>query len=323
MTVRQWRRPAPEHAELLATAIGKGLEMLENEQGAIFPNLRETRGLGLACDFSGQHQESAFNTYSFLLFDLERQQEWDQARQRVRSELIQDSRRFSYKNLRDNVQWHALEPFLDAAGQLPGLLVNVIAHKGFPLDFVFEAGFNIARFEDTSRFNDWPVMTVAKAAWVVHIAALLVAGFAAPDQHLLWFIDQDELVENQPRVDTLSSSFQDVASDYLSFNLGSFVIITAAADPGHRKIEDVLSIADLAAGAWSDMFNTVRSAKDIADLHRQVEEKTTRNRAKAELITHWCSSNCGRALKYMTIALTPGDFDFPITGQFIYPRPAG
>lgn len=295
--------------------------MLERVQGAIYPNLRDTRVLGLACDFSGQHRTSRFDTYSFLLFDLEKFEPWERERARVRSELIGDSRRVAYKNLRDNVQWAALEPFLNAAGQLPGILLTVAVEKRFAVSFVVGPGLNIDEFEDTSKFNEWPTMTVVKAMWVIHTAALLVAGFGAKGQNLLWAIDEDEIVDTEERRKVVSTSFRDVVSDYLSFDMGTFHIVTARDDTPHRRIEDLLSVADLAAGAWSDMFNTITTARDLEDLHRIVAAKGERSRQKAELLTGWCSRNSQRPLKYMSIMLTAGDADFPVYMQAQFARP--
>jgi len=320
MTTSVWRFRRPKHAGLLAGAIANGMEIMERDQGAILPDLRATNALGLACDFSGQHAQSHFDTYAFLLFDASAYIDWEAARATIRKVLIRDDRRISYKNLRDNVQWRALEPFLAAAGTLPGIILTVSADKRFSPEFIVGPGFRMQEFEDISRFNDWKVSTVLKAAWVVHTAAILIAGLAAAGQNLLWVMDQDEIVETAERRKTLIASFIDVISDYLNFDMGGVEMITADQDPGTRRVEDLLSIADLTAGAWADTFTTIRSARDAESLKEIFARKSERARDKAQLICEWSAQNTRRRLKYMNIAMSPGDERMPVYSMYIHPR---
>lgn len=275
-----WHVPVVPHIGRIADFVAKGIAMLETEHRAVLPDLRRSARLGLACDFSGQHQASAFDVYSFLLFDADRHVQWEAPRRRIREQMIRDARRISFKNLRDNVQWNALRPFLEAAGQLPGVLFTLAVAKNFSAEFLLGEGFRIADFEDVTRFNEWNVGTVMKAITVVHIASVLVAGLGAAGQDLIWLVDQDEIVEDEVRMATLAESFRDVISDYLSFEMGGFQLVTASSDPGDRHLEDLLSISDLAAGAWWDMFNTVHSAQDLAQLRSLVSAKSDRTRER-------------------------------------------
>ena len=232
--------------------IGRISEMLrrEGEKGPSRLPVLSSEWLLVASDYSGQHASAPYEGYSILLGDFGQCSSWYAARSRVRSSLLSDGRRLAYKNLRDRRQEMALIPFLNAADDIPGVLLTVLVDRQIDNLFRFDE-------EDLTEPNigplaRWPRTTLEKMLRVVHLISLLLAGLSKPGQNVVWITDQDEIAANETRLNELLIAFRNVASNYLSHGLGHLRIGTTDVDDGSRDIEDLASVADLAAGAAVD-----------------------------------------------------------------------
>jgi hypothetical protein len=70
-----------------------------------------------------------------------------------------------------------------------------------------------------------------------------------PYQDVLWFTDEDAIVASEERLREFVEIFTKVSSHYLSHNLRHIRIGTTKSDTGARDIEDLVAVADLAAGS--------------------------------------------------------------------------
>lgn len=112
--------------EILADAFDKKTSSSEHW----VPNL-QPRGktLVIVSDYSGQQKSSKFETFTFLVFDLEKNKLWLDGQQYFRSHVFKQKRRLSFKNLNDNLRRKALLPFLNLADHLDGWLVTFCVQK--------------------------------------------------------------------------------------------------------------------------------------------------------------------------------------------------
>jgi hypothetical protein len=96
--------------------------MLRNPK--VFPHAKRGRTLILVGDFSGQHHGQHFDTYSFLICDLDCNSNWLNAQRSFRNHVLQQKRRMSFKGMNDGKKRAALIPFLRMASQIEGCLVQ-------------------------------------------------------------------------------------------------------------------------------------------------------------------------------------------------------
>src|SRR5690606_15885909 len=91
------------------------------------------------------------------------------------------------------------------------------------------------------------------------LGSLLIAGLSRERQNVLWISDQDAIAANLDRHKQATNAIASVLSGYLPHPLGHIRIGTAQSDDGSKAIEDLLAIPDIAAGAWSEVCNSVSS----------------------------------------------------------------
>jgi hypothetical protein len=216
-----------------------------------FPNGPRGRQLLSVADFSGSHRGSRHDTYAFLLLDLDANDWWFQAQRAFRHEMLK-SRRLSFKALNDGARRAALPVFLKAADEIDGVLVVVAVDK--------DAGSLFER-SDASETQEWlggwKTAVQEQVLRIAHLGSYLVAGFSAPNQNVLWIVDQDQIAANDGQLTQLTKIVGTVGGHYLKHNLGHLRCATTRSDDGSLAIEDLAAISDLAAGAFAEYFNAV------------------------------------------------------------------
>ena len=92
---------------------------------------------------------------------------------------------------------------------------------------------------------------------VVSLLGLLIAGFSAPGQDVLWATDEDAIAANAYRVRLLVDALALVSSNLLDHDLRHLRVATAKQDKGDLSLEDLLAIPDIAAGGLSDALSSM------------------------------------------------------------------
>ena len=85
------------------------------------------------------------------------------------------------------------------------------------------------------------------------MSAFLISGLSAPDQDVLWVIDEDEIASNTSQLTHLTELFARVSSHYVGHNLRHLRCGTTRSDDGNLALEDLAAIADYAAGTLSEV----------------------------------------------------------------------
>jgi hypothetical protein len=163
------------------------------------PDLRSDSTLLLGSDYSGEHDDSPYLVFSFLMTTLESWSEWEPRRQSVRAVHLKDSRRMSFKQLRDRNRQHALGPLLEAANGLRGLSLTIAVNKKCPSFFAEPSPLDLTN-PAFMPYEKWKPSVLTKALFVVHLLGVLLAGLAAPRQDVLWFTDEDSIAANDDRL---------------------------------------------------------------------------------------------------------------------------
>lgn len=249
-----WKRLArPQFG--LAHRISDAIAALEWREGRSLTNVRDSRELLVACDFAGSHKRAGFEAFAFFIGAIGGSAEWMEGRTLLREKFLGDGRRMAYKALNDRQRRKALQPFLRAADLYPGNL------------FVFLISKKIASlFDDPGSQRLFPELVVAVRNWnnrsfqrlllVATLGSVLVSGLSGSGQDVLWVVDQDEIAANPKKHDHAGHVIHHCISTYAPANTGQLVFLTTEADISNRMTEDVVAIADLAAGCMVDAFGT-------------------------------------------------------------------
>lgn len=239
----------------VANAISCAFARFERQYVGGFPDLRRAKKLIIASDYSGDHREASHTAMSFLVTHDSSAEDWARAQLAIRAQYLTDGRRLSYKGLNDRHKHRALFPFLSTANRLSGLIVSVLIDKRLVSIFQRTGKLNVAS-PDMVDFSDWKSKSVERMLRVTHFASLLLRGLSAPGQDVLWVTDEDEIVANSLRMTKFVSALDNIASHYLTHNLGHFRVATTASDTGTRDVEDMVAIPDIVAGALVDVLPT-------------------------------------------------------------------
>ena len=185
----------------------------------------------------------------------------------------------SFKSLGDSRRQAVLYPFLQAAGNLRGVCVTFAIHRTVESLFVESEVLNpkTAGFASPAH---WTPKSFERVMRIVHLLSILLAGLSSPGQHILWITDNDDIVANLNHHQDTVNLLANVASHYLTHNLGRLRIATATSDAGDQQLEDLLSIPDLVAGSIAellthyDAMGGIPSQGLVVPLSRTLSKKT-------------------------------------------------
>lgn len=286
----------------LTNSISDQIHQLETMKPGCITDVRCSRSLVVASDYSGHHRGSKYECYSFLVGGLDYLWLWLDERDRMRTAYLPDGRRMSYKGLNDGVKRKALGPFLSAANWIPGCLCSFIVDK--KLASLFKRGCKVVTgdYSDTD-YRHWNTRVLERALRVANFGALLLAGMSGPMQDVMWFSHQDDIASGAVRVTETCKLLARVSSHYLPHSLRHFRFGSSESDDGSKAIEDLIAIPDLAAGALTDLAPGLCAAKEA--LSAPPVFTPMEITAKASLILDWVFQN-QYSLKKLIIRLYMG-----------------
>jgi hypothetical protein len=251
-----------------------------------FPFLTRGRALLLVADFGGHHEKQHFDTYTFLILDPIKNQGWLAWQRHFRHDILPNRRRMSFKALNDGMRRRVLVPFMRAAAGIEGCLVQ------FAISKVGGSLFTKASEDDRGRelLKRWKPNVQERLLRVLHLSALLLSALSAPDQDVLWIIDEDDIAANVTMLTDLTELFARVLSSYSSHALRHIRCgTTATADDGGLALEDLAAIADLTTGALGELC-TGFVTNDTFPRKGLITPLPTNLSSKTKLIASWMAA---------------------------------
>ena len=244
-----WKR-MPNSISGPTRALDEVLSRLDDENP--FPTLTSAKCLHCFSDYSGDHKQSRFETYSFLVCDLEQSTDAIASLQSLRQAEIRDSRRFKFQKLgRDVILDRCVPAFWDAANRTMGVVFIVGVDKG--LDTLSRSKHGRDRDPDLARMVDrLPANTRERLQRILHFASLFVAALSSPGQDVLWVTDEDEIAANPERRSNFVDLFRNLASHYLQHDLSGLDAAVLGEVHPTDLAEDLASVPDFLAGAWAE-----------------------------------------------------------------------
>lgn len=229
---------------------------LETQHPNALSNLRAAECLFVGSDYGGEHSGAIYHTIAFLMADIAECAAWQSPREQIRINRLLGRRRMAFKNMNDSVRAKAFHEFLESANTIRGMLIVFAIHKRS--GSLFGSGDRL----DPTTLDFEPLRTLSapiaeKLMRVVSLLGLLIAGFSAPGQDVLWATDEDAIAANAYRVRHLVDALALVSSNLLDHDLRHLRVATAKQDKGDLSLEDLLAIPDIAAGGLSDALSSM------------------------------------------------------------------
>lgn len=284
-----------------------------------FPFVTRGRTLLLAADFGGHHPKQHYDTYTFLILDLAKNQEWLAWQRYFRSAILRHRRRMSFKALNDGIRRRALVPFMRAAAGIEGCLVQFAISKIGGSLFTGPSEDEVG----AELLKCWKPNVQERLLRVLHLSAFLLSGMSVPHQDVLWIIDEDDIAANVTMLTTLTELFSRVSSSYCAHPLGHLRCgTTATADDGSLTLEDLTAITDLTTGALGELC-TGFVTEDLFPRRGIITPLPNNLTWKTKLIASWMAAPGFSIKRHTTILdLRPGSIGTRTTtlGWRIYER---
>ena len=257
----------------------------------------------IASDYSGTQRQSDYLVLSFLIADLYNSGGWEKQRRVVRRRFLRDRRRMSYKALNDRWRVAALDPFLEAAALINGLLCCFVIHKSIE---------RIVTGPDT--FQQWAGRLGIKGKWtekqfesmlrVANFVSIFIGAMGKDAQSMYWISDEDDIFANPTKQADVATMMSWLGNLYIRHHPGELGVGTTAIDPGDRAEEDIVSVADLVAGALADAVTKI--SKHPKWFTSRITIVPSGLKPKTERIVSWLATRKPH-LKYVSIVFDRSD----------------
>jgi hypothetical protein len=270
------------------------------------PDLRQSREIILASDYSGDH-DNQFQVLSFLIAAGESVYgAWSQARQEVRARFLANGRRISFKNLSDGHKQKALAAFLQAADKITGALLCIAIDKTIE---PFSAMYQLSAAAQCDPFKP---KVREKLLRVSAFASAISGGLSAAGQHIRWVMDDDEIVANEKLQDEAGSTCMSMFRLHCPPDCKLTLGIAGKFDD-NRMAEDLISVVDLAGGATAENHAAlgIDRMPQSTDLFVPLTKRRT---TKTQILSAWLSSTDQRLEKFTILVRqhAPGQLLFSI-----------
>ncbi len=268
-----------QYPDWMRLVVGR-LRLLHGRDELLLPDLRAfgNRTVALFSDYGGEHKESKFHTYSFLITGLELAGHFQGSMAEIRRRHGLETTEIAFKRFREGRMRAALPDYLRALNNLlPGLLFTLVVDKRIKSLFGAESRqdreFVRRLLEDAGLGRRKPDVN-EKAMRVVHLAALLAGLLAHDGQKIFWMTDNDAISEGeQGALDTLRM-FARALGIYTREGVSVETVEGATAfEDRHTDTLDLLSACDIVAGAVSDYMSKL---EDMAEADITVKEGSDR-----------------------------------------------
>jgi hypothetical protein len=225
----------------------------------ILPELRafNNQSIGVFSDYSGEGP-GRYAVYSVLVCGFDMRTSFERRVREARARFGLGDKEIAYKDLRMGQMRRALPDLLAAADELPGFLCTVAVDKRIRSVFGCEKDTPeklVAVLEQAGLGNRKPAVA-EKLLRVVHLTAYLTALLGGEGQKVFWMTDHDDICPTPEEHRKLLEIFARVMPLFQKQG-AQFGQMGGAVPFEDRSVEmnDLLSLADLAAGAICDYLS--------------------------------------------------------------------
>jgi hypothetical protein len=283
----------------LMNGVSDFVSKLEFDRSISLPNLTKTEKIYIFSDYGGEHKNSDFISYAFLITDWQSVSSSIYEYNNFKRAFNLGNRIISYKKLNDNLRFRALSSFLSFSDNINGIIVIFLIQK--EISSIFEGDLPDKSSID---FSVWKSDDFEKLMRIIHLISLFINGLTRPMQDVCWITDQDNIVVNDQKLISVTQMFGNISSHYLSHNLRKLQCGRANIEK-NNYFEVFCSIPDLIAGGATELL-TYYTENNIFPNNKIIVPSSKTTKSKVNTIIGWFMNNHSN-LKKLCISLTKGD----------------
>lgn len=210
-------------------------------------------------DYSGQHKNSLYEAYSFLVTNMEAISEWTEIRREFRERWLPDGRRISFKQLNEKMRGRAYPHYLAACSFLKANIITFLVHRNIKCFIDGGASSFMSLFPECFS-SQTKHGTAEKMIRLSTFLSVVITGLRQENQRAFWFSDHDEALETYERREGFAK-----LSTYLQLNFSKWsrpadVIFGTTGDPSIPCwVEDLAALPDIFCGAYCQIGNILPS----------------------------------------------------------------
>ncbi len=299
-----WRIHREPNADFVLN-LSRAFNRIERNEPRQFPTLLGKTVL-VATDYSGGQNDSSYYVVSLLIADLNYTLTWDGRRRLVRAEQLRDNRRISFKALGDRRRESALGKFLDAANEIPGILISFAVHK--TLMNLFTADDNLDTlgrvFQLAAR---WKLKTLRKLILIVGFVTFCSGGLVHDDQKVFWITDDDDFTGSHKRMKDVVNVLEFYRFANMRTHTGEAHCQALSALPNSQHsmlFEDLCSVPDLVAGTFSECVSSMAQEQELRVSSEPLSFQLAGVSRKSKTIFAWHEEQ-NHPLRRMLCIVTP------------------
>jgi len=228
----------------------------------LLPDLRAlaNRTVGIFSDYAGEDSSSRYLTYSFLVCSFGSLEPFKQQMATLRKKASIGNKEIAFKDFRMGQLRRMLPPYLRLVDQyVLGLVFTLMVDKSIPSLFGPPGPGTLQQLVSGLEEHGYGsvVPKVAEKLFrVVHITAFLIALLGHQGQKIFWMTDNDSIGETPEKHQQLLSILNKVLPLYTT-KAFSFLGGARPFQPRAFEYLDLLSVADVAAGAVAQLFSSI------------------------------------------------------------------
>lgn len=189
----------------------------------------------------------------------------------------------SFKSLGDGLRQRALVPFLQSADTIDGHLVALVVTKKLG-NLSWRSSFDQTVPKRLGLHAVWKERSFEAMLRSALMFALMLGIWSRPWMDVTWISDQDEIVQNDDRLDDAQQLAAKLSTQFVPHHLGVFAMNSTAIDGDDRAFEDLVSVPDLAAGMLSEIASSF--VRHSVASEYSISTRTELSR-KTEILSDW------------------------------------
>ncbi|MEX0693219.1 MAG: hypothetical protein WD075_02125 [Rhodospirillales bacterium] len=258
----------------------------------------EHKDFFILSDYSGTTKKKGYRTYAFLIFQPYAENCFFRNQKLIRADFLGDGRRIAFKGLNDRNKINALIPLLATYNQISGCLISISVSNA--VMFRQEGAVS-------EKIETWKPKIRGRLLDISDFCAYLIKKCFNKEERIFWITDLDDIAQNHRQVEALELILTDSLTDLGVSEPTIHVHTSESDDPENRRIEDVLSVCDLVAGAMSEVV----SVTPIPKIDMFVDHGPSGLSWKSNLISSWLVSE-SNLIKFPHVIIShdtslPGD----------------
>jgi hypothetical protein len=277
------------------------LQQQEARGDLLLPNLHlENESIAIFSDYGGDHKDSPYLVYSFLICAGDLLKPFEQAMQVIRTKhgLNVPIREIQFKRMNSGPIQRAIPEYLVHLSNLVnGLLLTVVVEKNIPSLFGSEKKTTEKFIADAfaeEELGEWIPFVAEKMLRVTHFICYLVALLSKENQRVFWMTDDDAIAPSAQRHQLMLKLFSRLLNHYCKHPIKQIVGATPFAEKSPFFL-DLLSATDVIAGSVEHYLSR--------------EKKGDRDTVGKESVVHTLRWLCGQgiSLKRYVIRISEKD----------------